>query len=545
MRRSRVENSKKLKEPPLKHHQVNLEVDLENISYIVFDIETTGGNPEKNGITEICALRYRDGKVVDSFNTLVNPKIPVPPIVRRMTGITNAMLKDAPLIEEVMPKFVEFIKNDILVSHNTIGDLKFLRYFSHQTTESAISNLYLCTHILSEKLLADAPRKSLKGLKQHLNIDSTSKLHRAEADAEVTLTLFTILKEKMRAFGVKTIADAIRFQGDYESLCRIGWNITRKQLHEVPPRPGVFYLYDKNEDLLFLTSTRNLKKEVNRISQLKNLPRNLIPKISAACSMKWNETKNIIDATVKEAEDFLGNPQAVKPYIWHRRYSSFAMIKKGKEGYSFEIGPLDLSAAIAFGPFINEFEVNRFSKDFAENFGEKLSRNVMKISKEEYRAIECLVHRWNYRLFPGLGNYLKMTTSQFFYRQEGNLVESLEQHLVRFYVSPLSHLTGVLVDHNHQEKIAYLLRNGLVLKSVVLKDVAHPLNRSSLSKFFDEIKSSRNTAVRQGSDYMIGALSWWLKSNFRNSGVQFFPLKERTEGRYRSNADSRSEPTPS
>ena len=61
---------------------------------------------------------------------MVNPKIPIPPIVRRMTGITNRMVKKEPVIEEVMPKFLEFLEDDILVSHNTIGDMKFLRYFA-------------------------------------------------------------------------------------------------------------------------------------------------------------------------------------------------------------------------------------------------------------------------------------------------------------------------------------------------------------------------------------------------------------------------------
>ena len=93
---------------------------LTDIPVIVFDIETTGGNPERNGITEISALKIRNGQVLDKYYSLVNPLIPVPGIVRRMTGITNKMLKDQPLIEEVMPSFIEFIGSDVLVSHNTI-----------------------------------------------------------------------------------------------------------------------------------------------------------------------------------------------------------------------------------------------------------------------------------------------------------------------------------------------------------------------------------------------------------------------------------------
>ena len=76
--------------------------------YIVFDIETTGGNPEKNGITEICAIKYSPSGSTEKFYSLVNPARSIPPFVRRITGITNAMVKDAPLIKDIMPKFLDF-----------------------------------------------------------------------------------------------------------------------------------------------------------------------------------------------------------------------------------------------------------------------------------------------------------------------------------------------------------------------------------------------------------------------------------------------------
>ena len=185
-------------------------------TYIAFDIETTGGNPERNGITEIFALRYRRGEIVDTFSSMVNPLVPIPPIVRRMTGITNKMVKDAPLIEDVMPGFVEFIGDDVLVSHNTIGDMKFIRYFSRETTGKMVPNYYLCTHLLVEKLVKEAPDKSLKGLAE-FSLPADQKLHRAKADAYLTLELFKCLQKKLLEKGVDKIIDGIRFQGEITS----------------------------------------------------------------------------------------------------------------------------------------------------------------------------------------------------------------------------------------------------------------------------------------------------------------------------------------
>ena len=76
---------------------------------IVFDIETTGGNPERNGLTEFCGIKIHNGEILDEFHSLINPEIPIPPIVRKMTGINDKMVKNAPKIDEVMPKILKFI----------------------------------------------------------------------------------------------------------------------------------------------------------------------------------------------------------------------------------------------------------------------------------------------------------------------------------------------------------------------------------------------------------------------------------------------------
>ena len=123
---------------------------LDQAEYIVFDIETTGGNPIHNGITEIFAIKCKaDGKVLDTFYSMVNPKVPIPPIVRRMTGITDKMVAGQPLIEEVMPGFIEFAGNAIFVSHNTIGDLRFLRYFAAVECKHRLNNFFLLHSLAS------------------------------------------------------------------------------------------------------------------------------------------------------------------------------------------------------------------------------------------------------------------------------------------------------------------------------------------------------------------------------------------------------------
>ena len=137
-------SASRLQAPPLLPHSLS----LSEASFIVFDIETTGGNPSANGITEICALRFHKGAVQDTFYTLVNPETPIPGLIRKMTGITPDMVKDAPVIASILPELLAFVGNSILVSHNTQGDLTFLRYFALKHQKVTLENFYLCTHLL-------------------------------------------------------------------------------------------------------------------------------------------------------------------------------------------------------------------------------------------------------------------------------------------------------------------------------------------------------------------------------------------------------------
>ena len=243
----------------------HLDLELDQGSYIVFDIETTGGNPEKNGITEIFALRYRVGKIEDTFYAMVNPQIPIPPIVRKMTGITNQMVRDAPTIDAIMPRFVEFVGGDVLVSHNTIGDIKFLRYFSQAACGQPMANYFLCTHLLVEKLVSEAPDKSLKGLSHFFELHHDGDFHRAEGDAYLTLGLFKNLIAKLTMRGIQTLAQAIRFQGDYESGQRLGWGVDQRALAAIPGGPGLLMIKDQEKRTTFVVGTEDMCREAKKL----------------------------------------------------------------------------------------------------------------------------------------------------------------------------------------------------------------------------------------------------------------------------------------
>ena len=103
-----------------------LSTPLFDVTFCVLDLETTGGSPASCEITEIGAVKYQHGELASSFQTLVDPGLPIPPSIVLLTGITEVMVFDAPKIEEALPSFLEFIGDSVIVGHNVRFDLSFL-----------------------------------------------------------------------------------------------------------------------------------------------------------------------------------------------------------------------------------------------------------------------------------------------------------------------------------------------------------------------------------------------------------------------------------
>jgi DNA polymerase III subunit epsilon len=162
--------------------------------YTILDIETTGGEFNKEGITEIAIYKFDGNQIVDEFITLINPEIPIQPFVIRLTGITTAMIKDAPKFYEVAKRILEITDNSIIVAHNTVFDYRILKTEFSRLGYNFESKS-LCTVELAKVLLPDEPSFSLGKLVRSLGIP-TPQRHRAAGDAMATVNLFKILLEK-------------------------------------------------------------------------------------------------------------------------------------------------------------------------------------------------------------------------------------------------------------------------------------------------------------------------------------------------------------
>ena len=276
-----------------------LKKPLDEISFVIFDLEATGGNPDKSGLTEIYALEYnpleKEPKTKKEFYSLINPERKIPKIVVKITQITNDMVKDAPRAEKVLPGFLDFIEGKVLVSHNTPCDLKFIKHYSQILRGETLENFFLCSHLLSERLLSESKNKSLKGLCEYLGIEQAPN-HRAKEDTISTLELFKHLFEKLKQKGFQTLEEAINFQGDLASAIKIGWKIPEEELKQVPPRLGSLNFKSAKKELLLSVAGHNCKKVLEQLSELHALPKGLARSLTKAHGLAYLQHRNILEA---------------------------------------------------------------------------------------------------------------------------------------------------------------------------------------------------------------------------------------------------------
>lgn len=174
-------------------------------TYVVFDIETTGFSPVTNRIIEIGAVKVENGQITDRFSTFVNPKVPIPFEIEKLTGINDSMVIDAETIENVLPRFLEFVKDAALVAHNANFDVSFIKE-NAKRQQIPVDFTYVDTVGMARMLLTGQAKYTLDAVAKTLKI-SLDNHHRAVDDAECTAEIFIKLIEMLKKEGVNTLAE--------------------------------------------------------------------------------------------------------------------------------------------------------------------------------------------------------------------------------------------------------------------------------------------------------------------------------------------------
>lgn len=234
---------------------------LRDTTFVVVDLETSGSSFEDDAITEIGAVKVRGGEVLGELATLVDPKRSVPPQIVSLTGITSAMLLDAPTVEQVLPSFLEFAHGAVLVAHNASFDIGFLKAAARRCGIAWPHPTVLCTVRLARRVLSreEAPRVNLGALAQLLGA-ATTPTHRALDDARATVDVLHALIGRVGNQGVDTMGELHRYRAHVPNVLRH----KRSLADGMPHAPGVYLFRGPGGEVLYVGTAVNLHKRVQQ-----------------------------------------------------------------------------------------------------------------------------------------------------------------------------------------------------------------------------------------------------------------------------------------
>lgn len=274
--------------------------------YAVLDIETTGGKYNEEGITEIAIHKFDGHQVIDRFISLVNPEKAIQPFVVNLTGINDKMLRTAPKFHEVAKRIVEITEGTVIVAHNAQFDYRVLRTEFGRLGYN-FERKTLCTVDLSKRLIPDAESHSLGKLVRSLGI-AVSDRHRANGDALATLKLFKFLLTKDSNKSI--IRRVIKAE-------KLGV-LSQRQIDivsEMPSQTGVYYMYNKEGELIYLGKSGDIKRKINALFTKDGEEARKLQK--ATRKVTYELTGNELIALLKENDEL----QRIRPRYnsWHAR----------------------------------------------------------------------------------------------------------------------------------------------------------------------------------------------------------------------------------
>lgn len=225
-----------------------------SVEYAIVDIETTGGSAHNGRITEVAILIHDGEKVIDRYETLINPGRSIPYSITMLTGIDSETVAHAPYFEEVAHKIHSLLKNKIFVAHNVNFDYSFLKN-QLEATGYPFTTKKLCTVRLSRKLKPGFPSYSLGVLCERLGIPIENR-HRAMGDATAT----TILFSKLLEWDDQELIPRMLKNDSKEQ--QLPANLPKEEFEKIPEQSGVYYFHDQAGNILYIGKAVNLKKRV-------------------------------------------------------------------------------------------------------------------------------------------------------------------------------------------------------------------------------------------------------------------------------------------
>ncbi|MFA9445720.1 DEDD exonuclease domain-containing protein [Egicoccus sp. AB-alg6-2] len=275
-----------------------LGMPLFDTTFVVLDLETTGLQPGRDRITEVGAVKVRGGDVLGELRTFVHPGRPIPPAVTAVTGITDAMVRDAPPVTTVVPVLREFLGDAVFVAHNARFDLSFLRAAWADTGAGGYNPVVVDTARLARRLLHDEVRNCrLETLARHLRA-RTMPEHRALADARATVDVLHGLIERAGTLGAVTLEDLRDLSRSTSDKAFRRIDLVR----DAPAACGVYRFLDARDEVLYVGKATDLRSRL-RTYFGQDRRRRVADLVRETARVSWSPTETLLEAEVRELRE--------------------------------------------------------------------------------------------------------------------------------------------------------------------------------------------------------------------------------------------------
>ena len=261
--------------------------------YVMLDLETTGGNAVHDRITEIAAVRVENGVEVARWSTLVNPDVRIPPFIQNLTGITDAMVEDAPRFEAVAGKLLEILDGAVFVAHNVRFDHGFVVH-ELQRLDQVLKAKTLCTVRLSRKLYPQHKSHGLDAIMQRHGLQTIAR-HRAMGDVDMVLAWLKQAQDELGADAVRREATVL-LQGSASVP-----PLLETSIYDIPDTPGVYLFYGEGPLPLYIGKSVNVRARVMSHFQSASKVAREMRILQEIRRVEWRETAGELGALLLES----------------------------------------------------------------------------------------------------------------------------------------------------------------------------------------------------------------------------------------------------
>ncbi len=529
-----------------------LSTPIDKANYCVFDVETTGLSPYKNKIIEIAIVKVSNLKIVDKYDTFINPGRQIPFFITNLTGINDDDVYDAPFFDEAADEIVNFIGDDILIAHNLAFDQSFLKTELKNCDREKINNPGVCTVKLARRLYPDLRSKSLSSVSSHLRLKNKDA-HRAFGDAEVTakvlIKMLKALKEKHELESVEELISFQHFPSQKTDKLKLSKKLS-EDIVSLPDAPGNYYFLNAKNEIIYIGKAKSLKNRVKSYFS-SNATRKAKKIVKQASRLKIEITNTELTALLSEAESIkIKNPKhntQLKEY--GNKY--FLRIKNTEEFPSIEVcNYFDFDGNDYFGLFttkkkalkvfeminkafaIRECDEKEFNKhkgcflaDIERCTAPCLNQDKQKYNDELLKIYEFLFGKNQFAL-TRLINKMKFYSDQERYEKAAEAKELIDLVLAQTHKSSLLaepvNSANVLFEVNGGFQCDYLL---MIEGRIFIKN--NPLKKKdqfeeAIDDYYEKVNQLDIMPTEEDLEKMKITLNWLIKNRTK---VRMFYLK--------------------